>query len=157
MPSGIQKQWKRFTPPHILIIDDQALAAFRMQDGEPTLQLLLQLCVGLTYVVVDFRLEIFLIHTSLTPKPESFGKRLPTVQSHQEATQAAIQTKKELAPIIIPRSIRPESSEKNTVTCWMVVDGHNRLTAYRSSDGRTQIPAVIFDGSPLDAVLLAIK
>ena len=108
-------------------------------------------------MVVDFRLEIFLIHTSLTPKPESFGKRLPTVQSHQEATQAAIQTKKELAPIIIPRSIRPESSEKNTVTCWMVVDGHNRLTAYRSSDGRTQIPAVIFDGSPLDAVILAIK
>lgn len=65
--------------------------------------------------------------------------------------------KKELEPIIITRSIRSESSEKNTVTCWMVVDGHNRLMAYRSSEGRTQIPAVIFDGSPLDAVLLAIK
>lgn len=69
--------------------------------------------------------------------------------------------KKDLEPIIITRTIKPVSSATNvlpnTSTCWTVIDGHHRIMAYRRSKSRDYIPAVIFDGPPIDAVLLAIK
>jgi hypothetical protein len=69
--------------------------------------------------------------------------------------------KNELEPIIITRIASAKEGCLNRTTNtgyeWAVVDGFHRLMAYRTSAKRDFIPAVIFDGSPKDAVLLAIK
>ena len=69
--------------------------------------------------------------------------------------------KLDLEPIIITRvsssSCGPENKLTNTGECWAVIDGHHRLEAYKTSKNRQLIPAIVFEGSPEDKVLLAIK
>lgn len=64
--------------------------------------------------------------------------------------------KKDLEPIIIMWAVGT-TLLTNTGYNWVVVDGHHRLEAYKSIEGRKTVPAIIFKGSPRDAVLHAIS
>lgn len=63
---------------------------------------------------------------------------------------------KDLEPIIIMWAVGT-TLMTNTGYSWVVVDGHHRLDAYKSIEGRKTVPAIIFKGSPRDAVLRAIS
>ncbi len=64
--------------------------------------------------------------------------------------------KKDLEPIVIAWA-KDETTETNTGYSWVVVDGHHRLGAYRTTKGRKTIPAILFEGSPTQVVLRAIS
>ena len=64
--------------------------------------------------------------------------------------------KKDLDPIVIAWA-KDETTATNTGYSWVVVDGHHRLQAYRTTKGRETIPAILFDGSPIQVVLRAIS
>ena len=64
--------------------------------------------------------------------------------------------KKDLDPIVITWA-KDETTETNTGYSWVVVDGHHRLQAYRTTTGRETIPAILFEGSPTEIVLRAIS
>ena len=64
--------------------------------------------------------------------------------------------KKDLDPIVIAWA-KDETTATNTGYSWVVVDGHHRLQAYRTTKGRKTIPAIVFEGSPTQVVLRAIS
>ena len=64
--------------------------------------------------------------------------------------------KNDLEPILIMWAVS-STWLKNSEYSWVVVDGHQRLEAYRSIDDRKTIPAILFKGSPLNAVIKAIS
>ena len=64
--------------------------------------------------------------------------------------------KKDLDPIVIAWA-KDETTATNTGYSWVVVDGHHRLGAYRTTKGRKTIPAIVFEGSPTQVVLRAIS
>lgn len=64
--------------------------------------------------------------------------------------------KKDLDPIVIAWA-KDKRKETNTGYSWVVVDGHHRLQAYRTTKDRKTIPAILFEGSPTQIVLRAIS
>lgn len=64
--------------------------------------------------------------------------------------------KKNLDPIVIAWA-KDETTATNTGYSWVVVDGHHRLQAYRTTTNRETIPAILFEGSPTEIVLRAIS